>query len=515
MLRPSPLRIPLGVGALVTAFVLTACTARTEAKAGPEATGTLASALTDSASNAQVPRDLLLAIAAVEDGLTVPAQRLTLDADNEVPAAGPLMLRRGKLDTLRRGAELVGASEIELRRDADLALRAGALVLAEIGARTGARANELASWNDAVEEMSGFADAAHREHYAHRVFAALARGGTFVGRDGEVLVLPPHDLPPSLTLDVSDKLHTLAGQAEYPGAEWIPTSCNNKCVDGRGSDTVQYVVIHDTEGGWDASVATLQNDPGKSVHYIVDVTGRVAQFVVEDTTAWHSGNSIYNARSVGIEHVGYSTKPYPEAQYAASARLVDYLAKKYSVARDRAHIIGHDQVPNGNKIQKDGPPCSDSPSACEQSDDWGGASNHRDPGIWEWSTYMARFDGTAKCNDAPATLTCAQDKKQAFRCANGTFELQSCDGEGGCEGADAQSTSGVDATCHVAPKSTPTPPPPATAPTTAPAPAADAPPPATDSGCALAPSSPLGTRGGAALLVGLAAVARAARRRRR
>ena len=119
--------------------------------------GSLGQALAESASEARVPRDLLVAIAKVEEGLAVPRRRV-VDADNEVPAAGPLQLRRGKLDTLRRAAELASVSEVDLRSDADLALRAGALVLGELGAKTNATPDDLASWAEAVEEMSGFAD---------------------------------------------------------------------------------------------------------------------------------------------------------------------------------------------------------------------------------------------------------------------------------------------------------------------------------------------------------------------
>src|SRR5688572_20318194 len=102
--------------------------------------GALASAFSKSAETAHVPRDLLVAIAKVEGGLAHPAQRRVedIDIDNDVPAAGPLQLRRGKLDTLRLGAELVGKTELDLRVDADLALEAGALVLRELGAKTSA-----------------------------------------------------------------------------------------------------------------------------------------------------------------------------------------------------------------------------------------------------------------------------------------------------------------------------------------------------------------------------------------
>ena len=79
--------------------------------------------------------------------------------------------------------------------------------------------------------------------------------------------------------------------------------------------------------------------------------------MTEETTAWHAGNYYYNQRSVGIEHVGYASKPYTEAEYAASAKLVSYLTKKYGVAPDRAHIIGHEQIPNGTKIAESARPC--------------------------------------------------------------------------------------------------------------------------------------------------------------
>jgi N-acetyl-anhydromuramyl-L-alanine amidase AmpD len=410
-------------------------------------TGPLASAFTRSAERADVPRDLLVAIAKVEDGLSMPARREELDVDNDVPVAGPLQLRRGKLDTLARAARLSGASEIELRTDADLALEAGALVLAELGKKTGATAGDLASWSKAVEEMGGFGDDAHREKYVHDVYATLARGGTFEGRDGETIVLGAHrELPPSLTIDVSFKVKKLAG-AQYPGAEWFPTSCTNKCQTSRGGAAVEFVLVHDTEGGWNASVATLQNDPGKSVQYIIDIDGRVGQFVTEETLAWHSGNSHYNARSVGIEHVGYSTKPYPEAEYAASAKLVEHLTTKYKIPRDRAHIIGHDQVPNGNKIAASSAPCSASPKQCQSNTSYGGASHHTDPGVWEWAVYMQRFGGTAKCNDATEIWNCSNDKAHAFRCAGGVVEVNAC--TGGC----TVMPNGVDDVCTVQPQS--------------------------------------------------------------
>jgi hypothetical protein len=353
-----------------------------------------------SAANAQgVPRDLVVAIAEVEGGLAMPAHR-DVEIDATVPVAGPLELRHGAFDSLARGVQLTGESELSLRQDADLGLEAGARVLADVGARLGATGDDLASWGAAIEEMGGYADAPHRTKYMHRVFALLARGGTFAGRDGEAIDLPAHaEIPFDLTVDVDTTTH-IEGGAEYPGAEWFPTDCTNKCDTTRNGYSVTEIAIHDTEGGWDASVATLQNDAGKSVHYIVGTDGTVGQFVPESYTAWHVGNYWYNEHMVGIEHVGYFDQPYPDAEYEASGKLVKYLAAKYDVAKDRDHVLGHDQVPNGTVMPEDSPPCEDSPAVCETGTSYGGSDNHRDPGDWQWCTYMTEWvGGTCKCND--------------------------------------------------------------------------------------------------------------------
>jgi MYXO-CTERM domain-containing protein len=432
------------------AFSLLPLALACSAGSGTPSNGPLGDALAQSASVSGVPRDLLVAIAHVEGGLDMPAHR-DVSIDSDVPAAGPLMLRRGKLDTLARAAALSGQSELSLRQETDLALEAGAKVLAEVGARTGANA-DLASWQSAVEEMSGYDDDLHRHEYAHRVFAILAAGGKLAGRDGEEIVLPSHpDIPIALTIDLSPTIR-IEG-AEYPGAEWFPTSCTNKCDTTRGGNAITGIVIHDTEGGWDASVATLQNDPGKSVHYIVGSDGRVGQFIPESYTGWSVGNYYYNQRTVSIEHVGYSTKPYTEVQYAESAKLVDYLVTKYKVVRDRAHIIGHDQVPDGNVMPESSPVCMDSPSNCEKSGKYGGANNHTDPGIWEWPTYMPRINASAKCDDTGNLWNCGWDLKRAFRCANGKVEVVWCTGPKAC----VVMPNGQDDQCDMA---TPNPPPP-------------------------------------------------------
>jgi hypothetical protein len=155
----------------------------------------------------------------------------------------------------------------------------------------------------------------------------------------------------------------------------------------------------------------------------------------------------------GDRALGYSTKPFPEAEYVASAKLVSYLTAKYGIAKDRAHVIGHDQIPNGNRIASSSPPCSASPKQCQTSTDYGGAARHTDPGIWEWAVFMDRLGGTAKCNDVTALWNCSDDGKHAFRCDAGKVEVNLCDGPGACE----VKPTGDDDVCNMQPKTVPAP----------------------------------------------------------
>ncbi len=75
--------------------------------------------------------------------------------------------------------------------------------------------------------------------------------------------------------------------------------------------------------------------------------GHVAQHLDAKDVGWHAGNWYINMHSIGIEHEGKAGNGawYTEAMYQNSAKLVRHLAKKYDIALDPAHIIGHDQIP--------------------------------------------------------------------------------------------------------------------------------------------------------------------------
>ncbi|HEY1556332.1 MAG TPA: N-acetylmuramoyl-L-alanine amidase [Kofleriaceae bacterium] len=399
--------------------------------------GPVARSLAAAADEAGVPAELVTAVAIEEGGARLGAWREASPDDN-VPIAGMLELRRGKLDTLALGARLIGADELALQQDTDLGTRAGARVLAYLGAT-----RDPSTWRPALEAMSGM-DAGQASQYATRVLAIARAGGTFAAHGGEQLVVaarPEIDLS-SAPLRVAARPGEAAPDAtptpDFPGAIWFTTSCTNKCNVGRplGDAAVNRIVIHDTEGGWDASVATLQNDSGKSVHYIVDADGsRVGQFRPETDTTWHAGNYYYNETSVGIEHVGVASDPagYSDGLYATSVALVTSIRTRWQVPLDRKHIVGHYQIPNGNVMAESSAPCTDTLETCEDSTSYGGTDNHRDPGFnWQWCEYMEMLGGSCTCNDAWPLWNCTTDHSEAWRCDGGMVEKETCSGPMGC-----------------------------------------------------------------------------------
>ncbi|MGW1554758.1 N-acetylmuramoyl-L-alanine amidase, partial [Streptomyces sp. NPDC002346] len=128
----------------------------------------------------------------------------------------------------------------------------------------------------------------------------------------------------------------------------------------------QYVIIHVTQETFSDTVGIFQN-PAKQVsaHYVVrSADGYVAQCVREQNIAWHAGNWDYNTRSVGIEHEGWVDQPsyFTNALYEQSALLTASVCDRYGIPKDRAHILGHAQVPG---------------------------TDHTDPGPhWDWVRYI-------------------------------------------------------------------------------------------------------------------------------
>jgi N-acetyl-anhydromuramyl-L-alanine amidase AmpD len=158
---------------------------------------------------------------------------------------------------------------------------------------------------------------------------------------------------------------------------YLPASSSNYTVANRPySHLIDKIIIHVTQGSWSSALNWFQNSrAGAAAHYTVRSSdGYLGQSVAEKDIGWHAGNWSYNQTSIGIEHEGYVSDPkwFTEAMYDASARLSAYLVNKYGIPLDRAHIIGHNEIPD--------------PYAPGQ---YGGVTNHTDPGkYWDWYKYM-------------------------------------------------------------------------------------------------------------------------------
>jgi N-acetyl-anhydromuramyl-L-alanine amidase AmpD len=131
-----------------------------------------------------------------------------------------------------------------------------------------------------------------------------------------------------------------------------PSDYGNYDLANRPADglAVRFVVVHDTEVGYDDTIALFQNPFAYvSSHYVLRSSdGQVTQMVPTKDVAWHAGNWWVNSHAVGIENEGFALQGnqwFTEQLYRSLARLTRYVADRYGIPLDREHLIGHDQVP--------------------------------------------------------------------------------------------------------------------------------------------------------------------------
>ncbi|WP_405810295.1 N-acetylmuramoyl-L-alanine amidase [Streptomyces sp. NBC_00210] len=331
-----------------------------------------------------------------------PARRT---APAERPRAAELPAR---LRTLDRAARLSGYSADQLRDNAAANVQGGAALLANAQKKLGRPLSEdPADWYGAVARFSGADDTATATTYANDVFDVIRTGESRITDSGQRVALaaapavaPDPAQTAALGLRTAD-----ARQTECPrtvACEWILAPYeefgdgdygNHDLADRPASQSVKYIVIHDTEGSWDTTLRLVQDPTYVSWQYTLRSSdGHIAQHVPLKDVAWHAGNWYVNAKSVGLEHEGFLVSPdawYTEAMYRSSARLVRYLASRYGIPLDRQHILGHDTVPGTTAATIRG--------------------MHTDPGpYWDWAHYFTLlgrpFLPTAGPNSAAVTI---------------------------------------------------------------------------------------------------------------
>ncbi|MGC4808418.1 N-acetylmuramoyl-L-alanine amidase [Micromonospora sp. DT233] len=293
------------------------------------------------------------------------------------------------LQTLDTAATLTGADEAALRSDTSTNIRGGAALLAsyqrQIGAPVGA-GTDPAAWYGAVARYSGAERTDAAAAFADEVFGTIAQGESRVTDDGQRVTLAGRAVRPQKSwLDLLGLLAPpRADGVECPSAiscEWIPAPYqdlgggdygNHDLANRSKQQKVEYILIHDTEGSYAGTVNMVQDPTYVSWHYTLRSSdGHIAQHVKTKDVAWHAGNWYVNSKSIGLEHEGFAAQGtwYTEAMYRTSSKLVRYLALRHGVPLDRAHIIGHDNVPGILPANVGG--------------------MHWDPGpYWDWSHYF-------------------------------------------------------------------------------------------------------------------------------
>ncbi|HEY7045248.1 MAG TPA: peptidoglycan recognition family protein [Nocardioidaceae bacterium] len=290
------------------------------------------------------------------------------------------------LHTAATAADLTGFSVARLTSDDVANICGGAALLASY--RSSSHATGPASWYDAVAAYSGASSAADAREFVHRVFATVRHGEGRTTNDGQRVHVAAH---PTLRVPAA-RLPSAAKASTNPhidcprslDCEWIPApyeqygpdpgDYGNHDIANREQDlTIDYIVIHDTETSYDETLDLVQDPTYLGWNYTIRSSdGHVAQHMDAKDIGFQAGNWYINQHSMGIEHEGFAAQGaswFTENLYESSAKLVKYLAKKYTVKLDRAHIIGHDQVPGIT------PPLV--------------AGMHWDPGpYWDWEHYF-------------------------------------------------------------------------------------------------------------------------------
>jgi N-acetyl-anhydromuramyl-L-alanine amidase AmpD len=302
--------------------------------------------------------------------------------------AGSSRFTTAQARTLDRAATLTGIPAYRLRVDPVANICAGAALLA--GYHHGSAAG-LSGWSGAVARYSTASDEPTALRFAREVYAVIRSGSARTTEDGQRVRLVAH---PHARVDVTQvRALGLSIPKDRPrmdcpkalGCTWVPAPYeqygsgagdygNHDLADRPHDLRIDDIVIHDTEGSWDTALQLVQDPTYLGWHYTVrSADGQIAAHMDPKDVGWHAGNWYVNMHSIGVEHEGFAAQGatwYTESLYESSAALVRHLAHEYDVPIDRAHIIGHDQVPGITPANV--------------------AGMHWDPGpYWDWEHYMA------------------------------------------------------------------------------------------------------------------------------
>lgn len=344
-----------------------------------------------------VPQPILESIAYVQTRWTQitysPEQLRNRSTDVQPPLYGIMGLRDDNWfgHSLLDAASLIREPVDTLKADVYQNIRGAAALLSkyrdEQNHDTVVVTSDLSSWTNVIARFSGIPQREIALQFAYHVLQIINMG---INEKGISITPEPVNLdkfPESIKgkgyFFKQPRPTGILERSDYPGAVWDP-SPNYSSRDGA---PIVFVIIHDTEGPFDASVSWLKNPSAQaSAHYIIrSQDGYIEQLVHETDKAWHV--RCWNPITVGIEHEGYVSNPsyFTDSMYKSSAHLTQYLCNKYKIPEDSLHIFGHDawtykwfpSIPFQQYTQYVGT----SYATC---------NNHTDPGqYWNWNYYFS------------------------------------------------------------------------------------------------------------------------------
>jgi N-acetyl-anhydromuramyl-L-alanine amidase AmpD len=328
------------------------------------------------------------------------------------PVPGAVTLP-GSHYTLDEAAQLLHMDTTVLQASERQNVRGAAAVLAHYARQLsgGGLPASLGGWYGAVAEYSGGVTVQSARSFADDVFRTLASGASATTADGQVMDLPPTagvrpdraqlarlglnpaTAAPATAVDCPASLNCVFVPAAYAqDSPSDPANYGNYDTAGRPSAMVtpagqaasmriNYMIIHDTEGSYDSAISTFQNPASYvSANYVTRSSdGAVTEMVPPADVSWGAGDWYVNMHAINIENEGFAAQGrtwYTEAMYQSDAALVRYLAAEYGIPLDRAHILGHEDVPGPTNA-------------------WT-AAQHWDPGpFWNWNHFMALVHGVS------------------------------------------------------------------------------------------------------------------------
>jgi N-acetyl-anhydromuramyl-L-alanine amidase AmpD len=329
---------------------------------------TLESAFTAAAEAADVPEDLLKSVSYLQsrwEGHDGEASNdggygmFNLKATTQAVPDGA-----GKEDgggsgrtasPLERGAHLTGLTVAAVKNDDRANLCAAAALTASYAPGLD-RTSPADTWTAAIRRF-GAADT-----FVRQVLTAARKGQERITSSGDRVTLRSD---PSIEVPAPGPSDPETDCPTNLGCEWIPAGYeklvptdpdstgnygNHDKADrtGPGGPKLKYIVIHDTETAYDPTIGLVTDPSYLAWNYTIRSSdGHIANHLDPKDVGWHAGNWYVNAHSIGIEHEGWAGSAgwFTEAMYQQSAALVRHLADKHDIPLDRAHIIGHDQVP--------------------------------------------------------------------------------------------------------------------------------------------------------------------------